>query len=155
MKSNSRKHGIVIPLFASLLLLLASACSGGGTTAAQRLAEADSLIQVSHYDDAQRICDELYGDTASLTPAELGELSLVYISLADADENSDPTENIAAATECFMRAYTLDPDSAAAFYSSLTTPARQRMAATLMFFANPGYGLPDLADDEPSDSIGQ
>ena len=53
---------------------------------------------------------------STLTPSQLGRLSLVYMQMAD---SADQAENISAATDCYHRAFQANADSAARFYGEV------------------------------------
>lgn len=141
------KHPILLFVAAVGMLLSASACTAG-TSDAEMLAAADSMIVNGDYNAAQKICDRLQPRAldGKLSVAQTGHLSLLYISLSEANENADQIDNITSATKCYMKAFEIAPDSAIAYFQNLSDVNQLRMWGVLNFLANPSYEVPAELD---------
>lgn len=97
---------------------VAAACSGGGASVADELRSAEAAIAFGDMDAAQNVASSVIGkkNLSDLPASQLARLSMVYMHLAD---STDRENNIAQAADLYRMAFDADPDSAAAFYSSV------------------------------------
>lgn len=140
---------LIIYLAAALALGVASACTQGESVSDRIIAAEDA---VSAGDDiaARDLCDRLLKDDHSpLAVEQLGRMSMVYMRLAEA---SDDTENIDLAARCFRRAFQLNADSARAFYSSLPHDQDRYVMQLASIVSTLDHPV-DIRDDAPSDSV--
>lgn len=102
---------------------------------------------------ARDLCDRvLRADKdahSALAVNELGKLSILYMRLAEA---GDDTDNIDLATKCYRRAFEINADSARRFYTTLPHDD-DRLAIQLSSLVNSIDNPVDIRDDAPVDSV--
>lgn len=124
------------------------------------LAEARSAIDNNDLATAQKICDGLYShiDNDDLSARQLGTLSILMMELSNSNETDKQADNVAAATNCYLAAFTQNADSAEAFYASRSSTDPVQVA-TLYQIVRGVTGERSVADNDstpganPIDSI--
>ena len=127
-----------------------AACSTGSASADNDLRDAEAALAQGDMTVAQSVADHIIGskNLSGLTPRQLGRLSIIYMQLADSAEQAD---NIASATDCYLRAFDADPDSAAAFYS--TVPPEHTPHAMMLSSIVKNLTTPDTIPADDPDTI--
>lgn len=116
-------HTIIIAAAA----LLAACTQAETDTTEATLQEAEMAIAQGDMTAATNVARRLSGDKnlSGLSARQLGRLSLIYMQLAD---SSDQADNVAAAADCYRRAFTQNADSAKAFYAGVEPEHTARAA---------------------------
>lgn len=110
-------HLIFIPAISAAIALSLGAC--GSDRVADDIASARSLTESGDPEAASRICDEVLArnDSDRVGATNYSRLSIAYMELSEA---ADQTDNIAKAAVSYRRACNIDPDSADAYFRSLS-----------------------------------
>ncbi len=142
--NHMRSLSAIISTIALGVAAIVTACSGNTDERIEtELRQAEMSVAQGDMVAAQSVADHVLNDTHTyqqLTPRQLGRLSLVYMQLSD---STDQAGNVSSAISCFRKAYTDNPDSAAAFYA--TVPAEHTTRAIVLATIT-------HAIDNPSDS---
>lgn len=82
------------------------------------LTAAEQAIETHNYRSAQTAGDRLLAqsDESPLTASQYGRLSLLFMRLSEIDAEH---ENVGQATQCYLKSFATNADSARAYYSSL------------------------------------
>lgn len=104
-----------------------AACSvscSSGVDAEAILQQSEMALARGDMQVASSVASKLSNDEnlSGLTAAQLARLSMVYMQLADQDEQADGASK---AADCYRRAFKANADSAAAFYSALPSEKAQ------------------------------
>lgn len=134
---------------ANLLILLTSvamwACSGGGATGIEEsLRQAEEAVAQGDMQVARSVSDHIIGDEnlSQLSAVQLARLSMVYMQLADSDNDGAST---ATAADLYNRAYKADADSAELFYTGVSPEQMQHVAAMSSLVSNLNHPV-DMSD---------
>ncbi len=102
---------------ALLLIFFATSCS---QSVNDDISTAELAMNDSQFDMATQICDGIVDDHGleALTPSQLVRLSILYMRL---DEKVETGDNATKAANCYRTAYAINADSAALYYSSVST----------------------------------
>lgn len=105
-------------LAAATALCAAVASCSGGSSVADELRTAEAAIAFGDMKAAQNVAASVIGkgNLSELPASQLARLSMVYMQIAD---STDRENNIAQAADLYRMAFDANPDSAAAFYSSV------------------------------------
>ena len=150
----STLRAIALTLFAIFALTATQGCSSPDTAA--EIAAADNAIADGDNNLARQICDKLLDKNgSSLSATQLAHLSLLYMQLADASDDSD---GIDRACRCWRDAMNLNTDSAMTFYRSVPVEQQRNvilLAAIVHTFdrADQMPGVEWTADEFSHDSI--
>lgn len=146
--------------FSTILIVATSAlffsCGNSSDTFNDGLSEAKNAIERSDMSNAQKICDGLYGMKEQASAKQLATLSLLFMEISNNGDSEKQTDNIAAATQCYIEAFSIDADSASAFYNSLENGADIDRFTTLHLIAdgiNDPYGNDSIPDHEMPENI--
>lgn len=103
--------------FCVAITVCAVSC-GSSPTVGESFTAAEHAAETRHYQAAREIADELFekAEANRLSASELGRLSLLFMRLS---ENGGEQENIGQATQCYLKAFAANADSARAYYASL------------------------------------
>lgn len=117
------------------------------------LTAAEQAVDTHNYRGAQTACDRLLEQSAGepLSAAQYGRLSLLFMRLSEIDAEH---ENVGQATQCYLKAFAADADSARAYYSSL--PLEMSSYVEMMASLSRAITSPaDISDDSwcETDSI--
>ena len=112
-------------VIAAALLLSAAGCTGSSGSADEAeatLRQAEMALARGDMRAATSAATHLMGDSnyTSLTPRQLGRLSMVYMQMADSADSTTQADHIAAAATLYRKAFALQPDSAAHFYAGVS-----------------------------------
>lgn len=82
------------------------------------LTAAEQAVDTQNYRGAQTACDRLLeqSDQSPLSASQYGRLSLLFMRLSEINAEH---ENVGQATQCYLKAFATDADSARAYYGSL------------------------------------
>ena len=103
----------------TILAAVTVSCSNSYADAVeQNLREAEMAVAQGDMTVAESVSNNILGDKQmhDLTPRQLGRLSLEYKQLADSADHGD---HVSHATECYRKAFEINPDSANAFYNNV------------------------------------
>lgn len=118
-------------MFVRLYSLIAAAVIAAGSVSCSSGVDAEAALQQSEMalargdmQVASSVAAKLSdGENLSgLTAAQLARLSMVYMQLADEDEQADEASK---AADCYRRAFKANADSAAAYYTALPSEKAQ------------------------------
>lgn len=111
------KTSIKSLLFALAVLAVCPSCS---QSVNDDISTAELAMNDSQFDLATQICDGIVDDNGleSLTSSQLVRLSILYMRL---DEKVESGDNATKAANCYRTAYAVNADSAAYYYSSVST----------------------------------
>lgn len=134
----------------NLLILLLSAsmwsCTGGGSAAGieESLRQAEEAVTLGDMQVARSVADHMTGDEilSQLSAVQLARLSMVYMQLADNDNDGTST---ATAVDLYNRAYKADADSAELFYTGVSPEQMQHVAAMSSLVSNLNHPV-DMSD---------
>lgn len=101
----------------SLLALVLTAC--WHSSVGERVATAEAALAMDDFASVRSICDEIIcenDESDAISATELGRLSIIYMQLYD---RTDDAVALDAATQCYRRAFAVDADSAAHFYTNI------------------------------------
>lgn len=117
------------------------------------LTAAEQAIETHNYRSAQTAGDRLLtqSDESPLTASQYGRLSLLFMRLSEIDAEH---ENVGQATQCYLKAFATNADSARAYYSSL--PLEMSSYVEMMASLSRAITSPtDIVDDDwcETDSI--
>lgn len=111
------------PIYATLvagvvaLAMMLSACHSASDSADADIASAEEAMAYERTDEALAIAEALLNSGDSLTASQYGRLSMIYMRAA---ESVDAETNTTQAYQCYTAAYSVDADSAAAWYSNVS-----------------------------------
>ncbi len=119
------------------------------------LTAAEQAVDTHNYRSAQNACDQLLEQSAEspLSASQFGRLSLLFMRLSEIDAEH---ENVGQATQCYLKAFAANADSARAYYNSL--PIEMSSYVEMMASLSRAITSPvDISDDSwcESDSIPQ
>lgn len=109
------------------------------------LTAAEQAIDTHNYRSAQIACDRLLEQSAEqpLSASQFGRLSLLFMRLSEIDAEH---ENVGQATQCYLKAFAADTDSARAYYNSL--PIEMSSYVEMMASLSRAITSPaDISDD--------
>lgn len=102
----------------TLLCVILSSCSGSSSVRDQ-VAFAETALAEQNYEESRNLCDEILGskDRKTLSSTEYARMSILYMQFY---ENSDDSDALEQAVECYREAVELNADSARIYYDSLS-----------------------------------
>lgn len=119
----------------------------------ENLNTAREYIDAAEYESAQSICDRIreniYAGAKPTDAPVLGELSLLYMRLADADDRQD---NVGFAYWCYQEAFRQDSAVAAKFYSDANVDDMPLVTIlnSIAAIASRHGSQPDITDETDS-----
>lgn len=142
---------LLITLIIAIASLAAISCTGE-RRASDDLREAEMAIADGDMTVARSVADRLLGsvDPDSLSARELARLSIVYMHMAE--EENDNTTLVATAADLYRQACRENPDSAAEYYNSLD-PAEEALASRLHHIVVATDSATTIPDDLPYDTM--
>lgn len=141
---------LLITLIIIFTTMAAATSCDSRSSAAEDLREAEMAVIDGNMTAARSVADRLLGATDSLSSRELARLSIVYMHMAD--EENDNTALVATAADLYRRAWRENADSAAAYYASLD-PAEEALAGQLHHLVVATDSAGCIPDDHHLDSI--
>lgn len=145
----------LIRLLPAAVILVLASCSGGGSVS-ERVADAEMAYAAEDVALTRRIVDDIVSDPTakgSITATELARLSILYMQLND---RTDDHEAVDLAADCYREAYRANPDSAAWFYTHLSSDDQKyvMVLASIVHSMDNPKSLDDITEDhEFADSI--
>lgn len=110
----------IYPFIITVIAIFAGSCTNTtDDVIEQNLREAEMAVAQGDMKVAESVTKNIIGNRPldNLTPRQLGRLSMVYMQLADSTDQGD---HVSHATECYRKAFEINPDSAASFYSNIS-----------------------------------
>lgn len=123
----------------------------GSQSAADSISDAEASVAAGDFKRARAV-QHLVSDTIAikdLTPSQLCRIALIYMHLAE-NQKTHYDEDVAVATECYMRALSMDADSITAFRDNMPVsdlPALHTLNELACAITNPV----NISDSIPSD----
>ena len=145
----------LIRLLPAAVILVLASCSGGGSVS-ERVADAEMAYAAEDVALTRRIVDDIVSDPTakgSITATELARRSILYMQLND---RTDDHEAVDLAADCYREAYRANPDSAACFYTHLSSDDQKyvMVLASIVHSMDNPKSLDDITEDhEFADSI--
>ena len=142
---------LLITLIMTIASLAAISCTGE-RRASDDLREAEMAIADGDMTVARSVADRLLGsvDTDSLSARELARLSIVYMRMAE--EENDNTALVATAADLYRHACRENADSAAEYYNSLDQNG-EALASRLHHIVVATDSATAIPDDIPYDTV--
>ena len=106
--------------FTILFCMITLLGSCGSPTPTDAISDAEASVASGDFNRA-RVVQHLISDTTAmqkLTPSQLCRVALIYMHLAE-NQKTHFDEDVAVATECYMRALYINSDSVAAFRENM------------------------------------
>lgn len=146
---------LLLALLCPLLATVASCTTGGKNEAIDDLREAEAAIALGNMEAARSVASKVIGDENlnKLSATELARLSLVYMQIADSTERES---SIAQATDLYRKAFDVNADSAATYYSDVTPemyPYVTMLKTLVGHLDNPYNPEADSVDESMNDML--
>ncbi len=137
-------------IIAGTILFAMSACHSS-TDVEYELQSAETAIAHGDIKAATSVANTLSDSIATphLSAKQLARLSIIYMQIADSAENGI---NVAKATDIYRKAYRVNPDSAAQYYSALPAEKAQYLMMLSSIVASQDHPY-DIEADIHADSI--
>ncbi len=142
---------LLITLILTVASIAVASCTGE-RRASDDLREAEMALANGDMTVARSVADRVLGsaDTDSLSARELARLSIVYMRMAE--EENDNTALVATAADLYRQACRENPDSAAEYYNSLD-PAGEALVSRLHHIVVATDSATTIPDDLPYDTV--
>lgn len=110
------KHALIISIVASGAMLFAS-CGGSGSIADQ-ISSAELALASENVSATRELCSHILEnkDKSGIEAKQMAQLSILYMQM---NERSDSQEDVEYAVQCYRDAFSINADSAQAYYRSL------------------------------------
>lgn len=136
----------VILLFISIAL----SCCGSADTENEAISRAESELASGNISEARIECDRIVAKRYDyLSSSQLCRIAMIYVKLS---EQTGEEEDMAAATQCFLKAIDVNPDSVNTYLMELSIE-EQSHAALLQGLSRSLDRQYDLSDKKSDDSM--
>lgn len=110
------KHALLVSILAGGAMLLGSC--GGSESVADQISSAELALANENVSATRELCSSILKnkDRSGMEAKQMARLSILYMQL---NERSDDPEDVEYAVQCFRDAFSINADSAKAYYKSL------------------------------------
>ena len=110
------KHALIISIIACGALTITSC--GGSDSIADQISSAELALASENVSATRELCSHILENKAKsgIEAKQMAQLSILYMQL---NERSDSPEDVEYAVQCYRDAFSINADSAQAYYQSL------------------------------------